>query len=85
MRVRSGTEEFSWGNGGFVSGVGADAGSFGPTNASTGTGFPVINYESIGIRTDLTMREGSIVIAGTLNVGPSGDAIVVVVSARRAN
>jgi hypothetical protein len=60
-------------------------GSFGPTNASTGTGFPVINYESIGIRTDLTMREGSIVIAGTLNVGPSGDAIVVVVSARRAN
>jgi hypothetical protein len=61
-------------------------GSVGPTNASTGAGvFPVINYESIGLRTDLTMREGSIVIAGTLNVGPSGDAIVVVVSARRAN
>jgi len=31
------------------------------------------------------MREGSIVIAGTLNVGPSGDAVIVVVSARRAN
>lgn len=61
-------------------------GSFGPSNASTSTGvFPTINYEPIGIRTDLTMREGSIVIAGTLNVGPSGDAVIVVVSARRAN
>ena len=61
-------------------------GSFGPSNASTSTGvFPAINYEPIGIRTDLTMREGSIVIAGTLNVGPSGDAVIVVVSARRAN
>ncbi len=57
-----------------------------PTNASTSAaGFPSINYEPVGLRTDLTMREGSIVIAGTLNVGPSGDAIVVVVSARRAN
>lgn len=61
-------------------------GPIGPTNASTSSaGFPSINYEQIGLRTDLTMREGSIVIAGTLNVGPSGDAIVVVVSARRAN
>lgn len=61
-------------------------GPVGPTNASTNAvAFPIINYESIGLRTDLTMREGSIVIAGTLNVGPSGDAIVVVVSARRAN
>lgn len=57
-----------------------------PTNASTNaTVYPSINYEPVGLRTDLTMREGSIIIAGTLNVGPSGDAIVVVVSARRAN
>jgi hypothetical protein len=56
------------------------------TNASTtATPFPVVNYEPVGLRTDLSMREGAIVIAGTLNVGPSGDAIVVVVSARRAN
>ena len=61
-------------------------GQIGPTNASTSTaGFPVINYEPVGLRTDLTMREGSIVIAGMLTVGPSGDAIVVIVSARRAN
>jgi hypothetical protein len=61
-------------------------GTVGPTNASTiAAAFPSINYEPVGLRTDLTMREGSIVIAGTLNVGPSGDAIVVVVSARRAN
>jgi hypothetical protein len=31
------------------------------------------------------MREGMPVIAGTLHVGPQGDAIVVVVSARRTN
>lgn len=61
-------------------------GTVGPTNASTGAGvFPTINYEPVGLRTDLTMREGSTVIAGTLSFGPSGDAIVIVVSARRAN
>lgn len=61
-------------------------GQSGPTNASMGAGsFPSINYEPVGLRTDLSMREGSMVIAGTINVGPSGDAIVVVVSARRAN
>ena len=30
------------------------------------------------------LREGSMVIAGTLNVGPSGDALVVAISAKRA-
>ena len=61
-------------------------GQVGLTNAATGAaGFPVINYEPVGLRTDLTMPEGSIVIAGTLTVGPSGDAIVVVVSAKRVN
>ncbi len=61
-------------------------GGIGPTDASTGAArFPVINYEPVGLRTDLTMPEGSIVIAGTLTIGPSGDAIVVVVSARRVN
>jgi len=56
------------------------------SNASLGSA-PVtsVNYQSIGLRTDISMREGSPVIAGTLNVGPQGDAIVVVVSARRAN
>ena len=55
------------------------------TNASLGNAPATVNYQSIGLRTDISMREGSPVIAGTLNVGPQGDAIVVVVSARRAN
>ena len=56
------------------------------TNASTNAfgGFPVINYQPVGLRTDISMSEGVPVIAGTLNVGPSGDAIIVVVSAKRA-
>lgn len=54
-------------------------------NASTNApSFPVINYESVGLRTDISMNEGVPVIAGTLNVGPSGDAIIVVISAKRA-
>jgi hypothetical protein len=44
-----------------------------------------VNYEPIGLRTDISMREGSAVIAGTLNMGPSGDTIVVVVAARRSS
>lgn len=55
------------------------------TNASTSSStFPVVNYESVGLLTDISMREGSPVIAGTLNLGPSGDAIVVVISAKRS-
>lgn len=55
------------------------------TNASTlSSGLPVINYQPVGLRTDISMSEGVPVIAGTLNVGPSGDAIIVVISAKRA-
>jgi hypothetical protein len=59
-------------------------GQNGPTNASTTAVLPVVNYEPIGLRTDISMREGTPVIAGTLYMGPSGDALVVVVSAKRA-
>jgi hypothetical protein len=56
------------------------------TNASAAElTLPVVNYESVGLQTDLSMREGTPVIAGTLHVGPSGDAIVVAISAHRAN
>ena len=56
------------------------------TNASTSpSAFPVINYQPVGLRTDISMTEGVPVIAGTLNVGPSGDAIIVVISAKRAS
>ena len=46
-------------------------------------GFPVINYENTGINTDISLREGEPVVVGTLNAGPSGDAIILVVSAKR--
>lgn len=45
---------------------------------------PIINYENTGLNTDISMREGEPVIVGTLNLGPSGDAVILVVSARRA-
>jgi hypothetical protein len=55
------------------------------TTASTiGAVLPAVNYEPIGLRTDISMREGMAVVAGTLHMGPSGDAIVVVVAARRS-
>lgn len=44
----------------------------------------VTNYEQTGLQTDISMREGEPVIVGTLNVGPSGEALVVVISAKRA-
>jgi hypothetical protein len=53
-----------------------------PSVASTGS-VPVVQYESTGITTDISMREGEPTIVGTLNVGPSGDAIIIVVSAKR--
>jgi hypothetical protein len=52
--------------------------------AATGTIAPaVVNYENTGLSTDISMRESEPVIVGTLNVGPSGDAIILVVSAKR--
>ena len=47
--------------------------------------FPATNYENTGLQTDISIREGEPVIVGTLNVGPSGDAIILVVSAKRTN
>jgi hypothetical protein len=43
-----------------------------------------LNYENTGLATDISMPEGEPVIVGTLNVGPSGDAIILVVSAKSA-
>jgi hypothetical protein len=52
--------------------------------AANGTVTPILNYENTGVYTDISMREGDPVIVGTLNVGPSNDAIILVVSAKRA-
>jgi len=46
---------------------------------------PATNYEPTGLATDISIREGEPVIVGTLNVGPSGDAIILVVSAKRTS
>jgi hypothetical protein len=46
-------------------------------------GIPAINYENTGLSTDISIREGEPVVVGTLNVGPSGDAIILVVAAKR--
>src|ERR1041385_3392243 len=51
--------------------------------AANGAVAPVWNYEPTGLATDISIRESEPVIVGTLNVGPSGDAIILVVSARR--
>jgi hypothetical protein len=44
---------------------------------------PAITYESAELNTDFSMREGEAVIVGTLSTGTSGDAIILVMSARR--
>lgn len=53
--------------------------------ASAGPAAPILNYENTGLNTDISMREGEPVVVGTLNVGPSGDAIILVISARRSS
>ncbi|HSS19432.1 MAG TPA: hypothetical protein VLL54_05105 [Pyrinomonadaceae bacterium] len=55
------------------------------TVASNGPVAPIINYESTGLNTDISMEEGQPVVVGTLNIGPSGDAIILVMSARSTN
>jgi hypothetical protein len=52
-------------------------------SASSGAVAQALNYENTGLATDISMRESEPVIVGTLNVGPSGDAIILVVSAKR--
>jgi hypothetical protein len=51
--------------------------------AANGAVAPTINYERTGVSTDVSMREGEPVIVGTINIGPSGDAIILVASAKR--
>ena len=53
------------------------------TVAANGTVVPSVAYENTGVSTDISMRESEPVIVGTLNIGPSGDAIILVVSAKR--
>lgn len=52
--------------------------------ASANPAPPAFNYESATLSTDISMKEGEPVVVGTLNTGPSGDAIILVISAKRA-
>jgi hypothetical protein len=57
----------------------------GATVASTGNfSMPSISYEPTGLHTDISLNEGEPVVVGTLNVGPSGDVLVVVISVKRS-
>ena len=51
--------------------------------AANGAVAPSVAYEQTGVSTDISMRESEPVIVGTLNIGPSGDALILVVSAKR--
>jgi hypothetical protein len=51
--------------------------------ATTGGSTAVVQYENTGITTDISIREGEATIVGTLNVGPTGDALIIVVTAKR--
>ena len=51
--------------------------------AANGAVAPNFNYENTGVATDISMRESEPVIVGTMNIGPSGDAIILVVAAKR--
>ena len=58
----------------------------GTTIAVSGTASaPVLNWEPVGLLTDISIRENEPAIVGTLNIGPSGEVIVLAVSVRRAN
>ena len=58
----------------------------GTTLQQSGVGVaPIITYDTTGLNTDISLREGEPVVVGTLNAGPSGDAIILVVSAKRTN
>ncbi len=54
--------------------------------AASGTNSaPVYNYDYVGIKTDISVREGRPAVVGTLlNASSSGEAIVLVVLVRRA-
>ena len=51
--------------------------------AANGAVAPTVAYENTGVSTDISMRESEPVIVGTLNIGPLGDALILVVSAKR--
>ena len=56
-----------------------------PVQTSATNGAMVSNYEQVGLNSDFSMREGQPVVVGTLSVDTSGDAVILAMSAKRAN
>ena len=57
----------------------------GTTIAASGTTSAAqFEYQQTGLNTDISIKPDEPGIVGTLNVGPSGDALIIVVSAKRA-
>ncbi len=54
-------------------------------NNSGGDAAVTVNYESVGITTDVTMRESEPVIVGTLDAGRPNETLVLVLMAKRAS
>lgn len=54
-----------------------------PLPAVASAGAPAFQYEQTAISTDLSVREGEPTVVGTVNVGPAGDALIVVITARK--
>ncbi len=44
---------------------------------------PVIQYESVGLSTNVTLRENEPSVVGSLNIGTAGDAIILIVSVKQ--
>ena len=56
-----------------------------PISVSANRSPPVFFVENVTLGTVISMREGEPVIIGSLNVGPSGDTIILVLSAKRTS
>jgi hypothetical protein len=53
------------------------------TIAASGVSAPIFNYEQLGIKTDISVRDGQPAVVGTLlNASAAGDAIVLAVCAK---
>ncbi len=57
----------------------------GTTISASGTGAaPEIRYEGVGINTDVTVRENEPAVVGSVSVGTTGDALILVVSVKQS-
>jgi hypothetical protein len=56
-----------------------------PSLATNGPAVPVFNYERTGVSTDINLSLGEPAVVGTLSVGAGGEAIILVILAKKAS